>query len=423
MSLSSNFPTIRPTLLLDFANVGRLDPRVTFTRATTATYFDYAGVLQTAASGVARFDYNPSTLAALGLLIEEQRTNLLVSSNDFRTAGEGNPVSGWTEGAVVAEQNVSANVVGPDGVANSASTITWIAPSAGNTRYQGVAKTAGVTVTCSVFLKAGSTQYTSLQNFLSGVANRDGYIVVDWNALTVTAQGGDAANMTGSITAVGGGWYRVTATHVDTQSNTNVRWSIAPTQSNGTTVIAGTVILYGAEIEVGAFVTSYIPTTTTALTRNADVASMTGANFSSWFNASAGSLLTQFSIPAQSAATSIATIGDSTASERIIITTQTSRAGTGLRVVDGGVDQCDINLTASFSAGQSMRTIGAYAANDFAVCQNGGSVGTDTSGTLPTVTALYIGQNGVSAATNSHIQRIAYYPTRLPNATLQALTS
>jgi hypothetical protein len=59
MSISASYPNLRPTLLLDFANSGRLDQRVTFTRASTATYFDETGVLQSAAIDVPRFDYDP----------------------------------------------------------------------------------------------------------------------------------------------------------------------------------------------------------------------------------------------------------------------------------------------------------------------------------------------------------------------------
>jgi len=74
------------SLNLDFTASNTLDSRITFTRATTATYFNSSGVLSTAASGEARFDYNPTTLAARGLLIEEQRTNSELYSEDFANA-------------------------------------------------------------------------------------------------------------------------------------------------------------------------------------------------------------------------------------------------------------------------------------------------------------------------------------------------
>ncbi len=72
MSFSNNFPTTNPTLELDFANVNALDPRITFTRANPiATVTNSLGLIQTVGANVPRFDYDPVTLAAKGLLIEE----------------------------------------------------------------------------------------------------------------------------------------------------------------------------------------------------------------------------------------------------------------------------------------------------------------------------------------------------------------
>lgn len=68
------------TLDLSFMTLGTLDPRITFTRASTGTYFDSTGTMQTAATNAPRWDYNPTTLVLNGLLIEEARTNLLLNS-------------------------------------------------------------------------------------------------------------------------------------------------------------------------------------------------------------------------------------------------------------------------------------------------------------------------------------------------------
>src|SRR5678816_4391057 len=69
-----------PALSLDFMTPGTLDPRITFTRASTGTYFDSAGVMQTAALNAPRWDYNPATLQLRGLLLEDTRTNNLRNS-------------------------------------------------------------------------------------------------------------------------------------------------------------------------------------------------------------------------------------------------------------------------------------------------------------------------------------------------------
>jgi len=85
MTIKSLYPSIRPTLNLDFAKTKSLDPRITFTRASTATYVGSNGLIQIAASGVARFDHNPTTGESLGLLVEPARTNLLLNSATLST--------------------------------------------------------------------------------------------------------------------------------------------------------------------------------------------------------------------------------------------------------------------------------------------------------------------------------------------------
>ena len=78
-----NFPTIEPSLRLDFANARALDPRITFTRASVATYVGKDGLIKTAGEDEARFDHDPTTGESLGLLIEESRTNLLPQSQQY----------------------------------------------------------------------------------------------------------------------------------------------------------------------------------------------------------------------------------------------------------------------------------------------------------------------------------------------------
>ena len=109
------------TLLYQFAadkaltSVGGKGPTLGITRATEATYFDDAGVLQTAASGAARFDHLPvSPFTSLGLLVEEARTNICLYSEDLSNAAW--VVSNITKG--------SDSVTAPDGAANTAVRLT-----------------------------------------------------------------------------------------------------------------------------------------------------------------------------------------------------------------------------------------------------------------------------------------------------------
>ena len=111
MSLSSNFPTVRPTLVLDFLKSRTVDPRITFTRASTATYFDEDGILQTAGSDVPRIDFNPTTLACNGLLIEESRTNS-IRNNTMQGAVAGTPGTLPTNWAVSNLGTLATAVIG-----------------------------------------------------------------------------------------------------------------------------------------------------------------------------------------------------------------------------------------------------------------------------------------------------------------------
>lgn len=247
-----------------------------FTRSTTATYFDVAGVMQTAAIDVPRIGYDPVTHAHTGLMIEAAATNLLLMSADFRSVAEGGAYAQWTDGSAV--NAVALNTTSPTGVSNSGSTITWTGTS--DTRRANVSVSPNTTVTNFCHLKAGSAAYTALQSYFYGGTAKDAYAVVNWSNNTVAVAGADAANASASITDVGNGWYRVTITHTDTGTNTGCRISLAPTQSNGTTIVTGTVLAWGAEIRASATIDSYIPTTSAAVTRAADVVTGTGLIYS-----------------------------------------------------------------------------------------------------------------------------------------------
>jgi hypothetical protein len=139
-----------PALDLDFIN-NPLDSRITFTRASTATFFNSAGVLTSAAVNAPRFDYNPSTLAPRGLLIEEQRTNSELYSEDFANAH-------WQKNQATVTSNV---IIAPDGNLTGDKLITNSGLPNGQV-FATVALTASTTFTFSCFAKAGEWSWSSL---------------------------------------------------------------------------------------------------------------------------------------------------------------------------------------------------------------------------------------------------------------------
>jgi hypothetical protein len=198
---------------------------------------------------------------------------------------------------------------------------------------------------------------------------------------------------------------------------------------NPTTTTAATdkIIVWGAQLEAGAFATSYIPTTTTALTRNADAASMTGTNFSSWYNQSSGSMFVEFSLsqPASGGNQFLVRASDNSYNNAVVDNV-TSTGFVQLVTASGGVFDGAAQAAVAVSANTNTKFCGAYATNDLAACKDGGAVATDSSATIPTgLTRFDIGSDhaGLNRVKAGYIRRIAYYPVRLPNSTLQALTA
>jgi hypothetical protein len=197
-------------------------------------------------------------------------------------------------------------------------------------------------------------------------------------------------------------------------------YSFTPSAGSLTLTVAGTVQF--AQLEAGAFATSYIPTTTTSLTRNADLAVMTGTNFSDWFNASEGTFSVEFIARASaSGPTGIFSANNSSSAYAIDNRVQ-SNAVYG-RVADASVNQCFINM-GSVTTGQSVKSVLAYKADDFIAARNGATPVSDTSGTVPTLPnrLLIGGLDNNAFPLNSHIKRFAFYPQHVLSAEVQAFS-
>jgi len=373
---------------------------VTFTRASTGTYVGSDGLIKTAVTNEARFDHNPTTGESLGLLVEEARTNLVLRSEELDNAS-------WTKQSSV---SVSANTtISPDG-ALTADTVT-ADQSLGI--FQSVAATVSTTYTNSVYIKAGTATAIMLRDDTG--AGR--HIVFNPSTGVITATSGTLVS-SGSQ-ALNNGWYRYFMTYV--ADATTARGIIRPNSAGS----AQTFIAWGAQIEAGAFATSYIPTTTATATRAADVASITGTNFSSWYNQTEGTVfsdcLSTFSTT--QALVNIAATAAITATSAISLSSNLTSSQKRVRVRDAAsADQASLALGAS-SSGSRTRIAAAIKANDFAASLDGGTAVTDTSGTVPTVVLMEIGcaPTGVTLGTQLH-RRLTYWPTRLADTTLQAIT-
>jgi hypothetical protein len=402
----------RPSLDLNFANSKSLvdavtgQNLVTFTRASSGTYVGSDGLIKTATTDTPRFDHNPTTNESLGLLVEESRTNLLLRSEEFGDAA-------WTTAAATVTSNTG---VAPDG----SSTADTITSSGSAIVSQATVKAASaITYTGSLFVKGTVTAFSF--SIDDGATVNRGRVVFNLSTGTISSTNNDGTftGTSGTITLFPNGWYKLTIT-TTTNSTTSVRlrpfWS-----GSGTSIDA-----WGAQLEAASFPTSYIPTTTATVTRSADVASITGANFSSWYRQDEGTVF----ISARTNATHggvnsfprIHAISDGT-NDNVIqnyyrVLSSYTDAGyniTTLTVAQAGFDANNERN------GQSQST--AYANNDFALAVNGSLVSADNTGTVPTVSQLRLGARGTGLGPlNGTIRRLTYWPQRLPNTTLQQIT-
>ena len=181
------------------------------------------------------------------------------------------------------------------------------------------------------------------------------------------------------------------------------------------------------QLEQGAFATSVIPTTTAAVTRSADVASITGSAFSGWYRQDEGTVFAQV-IQASEVGTSrfprLWSISDGTFAERI--TGQRYSTGTFRpNITDNSVGQAVFDVSPSIPAKSPGRFAYAFKLDDIGGAVNGGAVVTDTSATMPLVTQLNIGDVYTPLTTtnnNGPIRRLTYWPQRLGNEVLQRIT-
>ncbi|MFC2970435.1 phage head spike fiber domain-containing protein [Acidimangrovimonas pyrenivorans] len=402
-------PIAPPSLVLDFAagfyGAASFAELVTFSRGSTATYFDAAGTLRAAAVDMPRFDHDPITGAALGLVIEESRTNLELHSEQLDNAA-------WIKSNVAVTANA---VVAPDGAA-SADLVASTAGTTGQHIRQTTAISAGTDYTMSLFFFAGSSNAVWLR-ILNGAGTRTlGAVLFDPIAATVTSSTNLLSPPT--IAAIGGGWFRLSAAFNSTTETSLVTY-LYPSNAVDN---SGSVHLWGVQLEAGGFASSYIPTTGAAVTRAADLADRT---LGPEYDAVAGTAV----VIGDTADTSGAGISrilslNSGSGSRIdaFIAPQPNRQLT-LDVADGGSVQASPATANPVASDGSFKAAASFAENDFAVALDGAPPATEASGTVPAVTKLSLGTGPTGDHLNGHISSLVYYPRRLPDADLQELTA
>jgi len=435
MAIQQNFPDEGPSLNLNFAGSRTLDPRITFTRTSSATHMGPDGLIKIAAANSPRFDhsYNSATgeIESLGLLIEEARTNFALQSQSL-DAGDSGSSTGWYG---VVRSSISANIaLSPDGTL----TADKIIANTENNSHNLANRTQNNTIICanpctvSVFLKASGETKAWLFITEASTYARTSLTYLDLTgsgSSTTPINANGAGSSSSSITAYPNGWYRciLTTTLGGTDSRVEVR--IGPSQSMSTNIYAGNdldgILAWGLQIEQGSFSTSYIPTTASTVTRTADNASMTGTNFSSWYNQTEGTLFTQYKTIGDKSNQMVAQIRSDDGNNRVEIRAQGSSSQFRIEVINNGATtQQEFTITPSgYTVNNFHKITLGYKENNFASTING-TLYTDNTGVVGNCNYMMIGaaNYGSSGDYNGHISQLTYYPTRLPNNILQNLT-
>jgi hypothetical protein len=390
---TASLPVNAPALDLNFAGSETVDSRVTFTRSTTATFFGSNGLLQSAAINVPRIDFNPTTLECLGLLVEEQRTNLLINSNSF---------SSWSENASTRTLN---SFTSPDGTVTASLLSMTSATTSGLFVFPTVVN--GTTYTFSGFFRAvsGSPILT-----IGAQANpTNGFVT--FNTATGIITAAQAGVISSSVVNYGNGWYRVTVTVTATSTTVG----IVVYNATGS---AASVYIWGAQLEAGAFATSYIPTAAASVTRNADVASVATSQFP--YNATEGALVVSADYIGLGSINYAAAFNDGTVSNFMGV--RRNPTAETIFVTFATTLQVGISYT-TVTNNVAFKNAFSYKLNDFAGAANGAITGTDTLGNVPSVSRLGLGNVADILYMNGHIRQITYFPRRLSNAELQAVST
>jgi hypothetical protein len=373
-----------------------------------------------------RFDHNPTTGESLGLLVEEQRTNS-IRNNTMVGAVAGTPgtlPTNWP--APVLRGLTQTLAISTDsGVTCLDFQLSGTPTSTGNVNIPLAEPTNAIAAL------SGQTWTASIYSVLSGGSLANIGTVSLYIQETSSTNTFLASNSTSYVPSLG--------------SLLSTRWTHTRTLSNASTAFVNFGLVIGVtsgqavditlrfglpQLEQGAFATSVIPTSTTAATRSADVASITGSAFSSWYRQDEGTVFASYQFPAGSAVNTnsrqLFDSSDGTTNNRFSV-----RGIGGASTADQITVRSGASTVAQFSTngtapGTAPRAIAAvYRLDDYAAVATGStSAVTDTSGALP----VGLNQANIGGAVNGTeylsgtIKRFTYWPQRLPNSTLQQIT-
>jgi hypothetical protein len=432
-NIDLDYPICRPSLDLDFTQEV-LDPRITFTRGTSGTRVNRNRLIETMSINTPRFDYDPVTGECKGLLIEEGRVNSWLYSGQ-------NVTTGW--GLVGGTLSFDNTITAPDATTNTVKFTESAIYTSGRRFSQTLSVTSGTSYTFSIFAKQPDNsppRYFSILLFNTGFG--------EFKLATFNPTNGAVLYTTGTLTTsvqkYPNGWWRFSVTGTATATTTSgfdIRFTNSVTGSANPPYGFGgpygnyigdgysSLYFYGPQVENGAFMTSFIPTDGTAggKPRSADIASMTGTNFSSWYNQSEGTIFSSSRGIRATGARILWSISDGTFANSNYFATPESDGNIYISMITNGSSQIFLGTSPLISLVTNFLYKSAYVIkqNDRRLSINGSSVTFRIQSTPPIVNRFFIGSSwsGTGTYLNGTISRLTYYPRALKPNQLQTLTS
>ena len=419
-----NYPKVLPTLDLNFANSKSLDSRITFTRSSGGSYIGPDGLIKYTGVNQPRFDHDPVTGESLGLMVESSRTNLLIYSEQIDNVI-------WTKTGITSIQ--TNKISSPEGTI----TADTFVETTGVSELHGISQTfstsSGTIYTASAYLKANQRHYANL-SFSPNAT---------WNGTGANAyfdlQNGivfSTTNCAAIIQESPNGWFRCIIIATATGTNTTANISINSSINGSSVTYAGNgsspFYIWGTQVEVGAFQTSYIPTVASQRTRAADDVSITGVKFSSWYNQNEGVMYSNVSVNRRFPSTSVEapgvwTLDNGGFGRGYGLITQGSFTNYTLRIFQQGISFS--NIVANLMDTKKLKNcsiISPSVGNEILSCSNSNFSTRLTSFSSNLImTRLIIGNNNIGGAVaylNGNIKRLTYYPRKLSISQLQTLT-
>ena len=396
VAASQDYPDFEPVLNFNFAGSStQLDPRLLYRRSGVASFYDANGLVKLVGENTPRFDHDPISRKNKGILIEHSRTNLF----PYGTT----PGDLWSSSKSGTFEENTTETTAPDGTFTATK---WTFTNSDPYIYHAQTLSANTSYTVTMYVKAGTNMAGD-------------YVQIRIGAAPYSPNGDDITIPTD------GTWKRISYTKTvggSAENSANIGFE-PQVKPSGNPASGDVIYIWGAQLEVGGYASSFIPTYGRTQTRGADLLVIDGDDstaLSDVYNDQEGTLVVEYH-NVTTDGSYVATIDDGSGDNRFGISNSNSSQGIS---VSGGSSQGQLDNGTPI-VGATNKMAHAYKLNDRGLSLNGNNATQDNGFALPTgIRFIWIGcRAGSYDFLGSTISRFMYYTKRLPNSQLKLLTS